>query len=183
MASAPRAPKQWQLSKKETITSYESWSQNLIYILSLDKNFVPFLEATWQKKSSSNPHRGLTDDRAPIPEARRLSAVQKNAHLDLLLGQIANFCPVIHEALSSRILFPLMISGRKLANTMVSSLLDHTSSTWQLLSANLMSDQRIYINALWHSSKITCPLLVGVSPITERRWMLMKISAQPWKTP
>ena len=95
MAASPRAPKQWQLTKIETITSYESWRQNLIYVLSLDKNFVPFLEATWQKQTASNPRRGLTDDGSAVPEAQRLTATQKNAHLDLLLGQIANFCPVI----------------------------------------------------------------------------------------
>ena len=95
MAASPRAPKQWQLTKIETITSYESWRQNLIYVLSLDKNFVPFLDATWQKQTAANPRRGLTDDGAAVPEAKRLTAAQKNAHLDLLLGQIANFCPVI----------------------------------------------------------------------------------------
>ena len=95
MAASPRASKQWQLTKIETITSYESWRQNLIYVLSLDKNFVPFLDATWQKQTAANPRRGLTDDGTAVPEAKRLTAAQKNAHLDLLLGQIANFCPVI----------------------------------------------------------------------------------------
>ena len=95
MAASPRAPKQWQLTKVETITSYESWRQNLIYLLSLDKNFVPFLDTTWQKQTATNPRRGLTNDGSAVPEAQRLTAVQKNAHLDLLLGQIANFCPVI----------------------------------------------------------------------------------------
>ena len=37
-----RAPKQWRLTKNETITSFESWRQNLQYTLSLDANF-----ATW----------------------------------------------------------------------------------------------------------------------------------------
>ena len=60
-----------------------------------DKNFVPFLDATWQKQTTANPRRGLTDDGTAVPEAKRLTAAQKNAHLDLLLGQIANFCPVI----------------------------------------------------------------------------------------
>ena len=92
MAALPRAPKQWQLTKIETITSYESWRQNLIYVLSLDKNFVPFLDATWRKQTAA---RGLTNDGTTVPEAQRLTAAQKNAHLDLLLGQMANFCPVI----------------------------------------------------------------------------------------
>ena len=95
MAASPRAPKQWQLTKNETITSYESWRQNLMYILSLDNNFVPFLDATWQKQTAANPRRGLTNDGSSVPESKRLTAAQKNAHLDLMLGQIANFCPVI----------------------------------------------------------------------------------------
>lgn len=95
MAAAQRAPKQWQLTKNETISSYESWRQNLIIILSLDNNFVPFLEATWQKQTAANPRRGLTDNGSSVPEAKRPTAFQKIAHLDLLLGQIANFCPVI----------------------------------------------------------------------------------------
>ena len=44
-----------QLTTNVTITSYESWRQNLMYILSLDKNFVPFLETTWQKQTATNP--------------------------------------------------------------------------------------------------------------------------------
>eukprot|EP00058_Branchiostoma_floridae_P000331 XP_002585819.1 hypothetical protein BRAFLDRAFT_111074 [Branchiostoma floridae] len=46
MASAtPRCP------KTETINSFESWRANLIYSLSLDHNFTPFLVNgfTWQK--------------------------------------------------------------------------------------------------------------------------------------
>ena len=95
MAALPRAPKQWQLTKIETITLYESWRQNLIYVLSFEENFVPFLDATWQKQTAANPRRGLTNDGTSVPEAQRLTPTQKNAHLDLLLGQIANFCPVI----------------------------------------------------------------------------------------
>ena len=44
-----------------------------MYILSLDNNFAPFLEATWQKKPATNPHRGLTDGEV-VPEARLLTA-------------------------------------------------------------------------------------------------------------
>ena len=52
---AQRAPKQWTLSKRETITSYECWRQNLQYTLSLDANFAPFLvdQATWGKKTNA----------------------------------------------------------------------------------------------------------------------------------
>ena len=56
---AQRAPKQWTLSKRETITSYECWRQNLQYTLSLDANFAPFLvdQATWGKKTNASPLR------------------------------------------------------------------------------------------------------------------------------
>ena len=93
----PRAPKQWSLTKEETITSFENWRQNLLYILSLDPNFAPFLadNFVWRKKTADNPNRGLVNDGGDVPEANRRTAVQKNLHLELLLGQIANYCPVI----------------------------------------------------------------------------------------
>ncbi|KAK3100661.1 hypothetical protein FSP39_023313 [Pinctada imbricata] len=97
MAHATRAPKQWQLTKNETITSFEAWRQNLQYILSLDANFASFLVNgfTWLKKTPITPLRGLTDDGEPVPEAQRRTAAQKVMHLELMLGQIANFCPIV----------------------------------------------------------------------------------------
>ena len=91
-----RAPKQWSLTKTETITSFEAWRQNLQYTLSLDSNFAPFLgdTVTWQKKSQG-PLRGFTDDGTNIPTAQRRTAQQKCTHLELMLGQIANYCPII----------------------------------------------------------------------------------------
>ena len=90
-----RAPKQWPLTTNETVNSFENWRGNLMYILSLDANFASFLEpgATWLKRTTANPNRGLTDD----PEAAnpRVMAAQKLYRLDLMLGQIANFCPII----------------------------------------------------------------------------------------
>jgi hypothetical protein len=94
--AAPRAPKQWSLTKTETINSFENWKSNLIYVLSLDNNFTDFLRdgATWQKKGAA-ANRGLQADGEPIAEPARRTAAQKAASLDLMLGQIANFCPVI----------------------------------------------------------------------------------------
>lgn len=100
MAHINRAPKQWCLSKTETINSFENWRQNLLYTLSLDRNFAQFLAegATWLKKSRNNPLRGFTDDGEDVPEVQRRSAVQKVNMLDLMLGQIANFCPIISRS-------------------------------------------------------------------------------------
>ena len=96
---AARAPKQWVLTKHETITTYESWKQNLLYILSLDVNFAEFLAATavWLPKSTANPNRGLHNDGDGVAENRRRTAAQKVIQLELMLGQIANFCPIISQ--------------------------------------------------------------------------------------
>ena len=80
----PRAPKQWSLTKQETITSFEAWRQNLQYILSIDRNFAGFLAdgVTWLKKSPGGPGRGLQDDPESLPQASRRTAQQKCTHLE-----------------------------------------------------------------------------------------------------
>ena len=83
MASTHRAPKQWCLSKSETINSFDNWRQNLLYTLSLERNFAPFLA------------EGFANDGEDVAEAKRLTAQQKVNFLELMLGQIANYCPII----------------------------------------------------------------------------------------
>jgi len=91
--AGPRALKQWTLTKNETLNSFTNWKENLLYTLSLDNNFAPFLAdgVTWDKKSNIWPTRGLRDDTEAVPEARRRTAAQKCAHLELLLGKISNY--------------------------------------------------------------------------------------------
>lgn len=62
--AATRAPKQWPLTKNETITSSEAWRQNPQYTLSLDANFAPFLVDgfTWLKKTTATRLQGLQND-------------------------------------------------------------------------------------------------------------------------
>ncbi|KAL9978907.1 hypothetical protein ACROYT_G016491 [Oculina patagonica] len=100
MGTTTRAPKQWSLSKNETINSFENWRQNLVYTLPLDTNFAPFLAdgATWAKKTRAQPLRGFTDDGETVPLSRRKTARQKVNFLELMLGQIANYCPVISRS-------------------------------------------------------------------------------------
>ena len=97
MAATCRAPKQWSLKTRETLNLFENWKHNLIYTLSLDPNFAPFLVegVKWEKKTKANPLRGFGNDGEPIPEAQRLTAQQKVSYLELPLGQIANFIPII----------------------------------------------------------------------------------------
>ncbi len=97
MASSHRAPKQWCLTTNETINSFENWRQNLVYTLTLDTNFTKFLEDefSWKKKSRKDAFRGMVDDGESIPESERRTKQQILKSLELMLGQIANFCPVI----------------------------------------------------------------------------------------
>jgi hypothetical protein len=98
--ATPRAPKQWCLSKLETINSFENWRQNLQYTLSLDPNFAPFLVvgSVWLKKAKASPLRGFEDDGEDVPQAKRRTAQQKVTLLELMLGQIANYCPIISRS-------------------------------------------------------------------------------------
>ncbi len=84
---AARALKQWALTEDETITSFESWQNNMKYILSLDETFAPFLKPdfTWTKRTRTSTCRGFTGS----------EAANKAASLEMMLGQIANFAPVI----------------------------------------------------------------------------------------
>ena len=95
--STLRALKQWPLSKTEPVNSFENWGQNLTFTLSLDNNFATFLAdgAVWDKRTKVNPFKGLTDDGDSVPAASGLTAQQKVTFLELMLGQIANYCPVI----------------------------------------------------------------------------------------
>lgn len=97
MAHTTRAPKQWPLGKEESITSVKNWRQNLVYTLSTDANFAPVLvpDAEWLKKSPSAPLRSLTPTMAPNNTTVIRTAEQKVAFLELMLGQIANYTPII----------------------------------------------------------------------------------------
>ena len=97
MTSSIRAPKQWCLTKTESINSFENWKQNLVYTLSLDANFAPFLVegALWKKKLKTEPLRGFANDGDDVAQAQRRTAQQKVNMLELMLGQIANYCPII----------------------------------------------------------------------------------------
>ena len=88
-----RPPKQWVLTENETITSFANWQSNIIYHLSLNNEFAPFIEpnATWEKQSTLN--RGLQNDPNTVEEAQRKTATQKNIILERMLGLISQFAP------------------------------------------------------------------------------------------
>ena len=69
-----------------------------MYILYLDENFKPFFANgfAWGKKTKTRPSRDLTDT------ADGLTKEQKCAHVDMMLGQIANYATVISRTLITR---------------------------------------------------------------------------------
>ena len=92
-----KAPKQWKLGKIESLNSFENWKQNQVFNLSLCPNFAIFLDdgVSWRKANSATAHRGLTADGDDVEEDDRLTAAQKSTYLNLMLDQIACYCPVI----------------------------------------------------------------------------------------
>ena len=64
----------------------------------------------WGKKTKAEPLRGFTDDGEDVTEANRLTAQQKVNFLELMLGQIPNYCPIIARNTSDSILQELISS-------------------------------------------------------------------------
>ena len=98
-----RPPKQWQLTENETITSFANWQSNIMYHLSLNNEFEPFLTSVWQKKSV--PNRGLT-------ASTTKTAVQLNIVLERMLGLITQFVPTLlrNDILKKKYQFELYLA-------------------------------------------------------------------------
>ena len=76
---------------------FENWRENSSYKLSLDNNFATFLAdgGTWEKRTKTNFIRGFCDDDNSFPMCRCLTAKQKVNFFELILEEIANYCPEI----------------------------------------------------------------------------------------
>ena len=92
-----RAPKQRALTKSEDLASFETWRQNLVYSLSLEPLFAPYIQhaARWEKRGRNNPTRGFRNDGHGADNP--LTAAQKVNNLELMLGQIASYAPIINR--------------------------------------------------------------------------------------
>ena len=53
-----------------------------------------------KKKTATNPTHGFAGDPQSVPADAHQTAVQKNAKLELVLGQIANFATIVRNASS-----------------------------------------------------------------------------------
>ena len=99
--AATRAPKQWSLGKVETVNTFNAWKDNLLYTLSLDTKFAPFLVTnyTWNKETTADPNRGFTDDAgANDNPPTGMKKEEKVKNLNLFLGMIANYATVISRS-------------------------------------------------------------------------------------
>ena len=90
-----RAPKQRELTENESLQTFESWRQNLVFQLRSDTQFTPFFAPalTWTRKRRGLDNRGFQND--PDDAENPLTAAQKTTRLELMLEQIANFAPVV----------------------------------------------------------------------------------------
>ena len=90
-----KPPKPYKLTKIETVASFEAWKHNQKYNIQQDPTFRAFNAKvkTWTMKSSANPHRGLVSE--PEGAADKKTAAEKLETLELMLDQIANWCPVV----------------------------------------------------------------------------------------
>ena len=91
-----KPPRQWKLGKVEDLNTFENWQQNQILNLSFCPNFAIFLAdgVSWDK-TSARAHWGLTSDGVDVAENDHLTAAQKLVYLNLMLDQLACYCPVI----------------------------------------------------------------------------------------
>ena len=97
-----RAPKPRDLTENETITSFESWEHTVRYNITLDREFAPYLDAEWQKKTRAVPHHGFVEIPAvpadgANPAVPAVTAAAQSAKLELMLGFIANYAQVFNR--------------------------------------------------------------------------------------
>ena len=94
-----RPPKPTKLTKNESISSFETWKHNQKYNLQQDPMFKSFNAKikSWNKVSANDPHRGLVDDADGVADKK--TAAEKLEVLQLMLDQIANWCPVISRTI------------------------------------------------------------------------------------
>ena len=88
------APKLYSLKSKESFSTFEAWRQNTLFHLQEDPKFAPYLTpgVTWKKLTPANRHRGFADDgEEVVTAADRKSKEAKNAVVERMLNQVANF--------------------------------------------------------------------------------------------
>ena len=86
-------PKQRALTSVESQSTYDSWADAMRFHISVDPKSARLLSdmKTW----SNALNRGFTDDDVSVAADIKMSAIAKTALLNLVLGSIASYAPVI----------------------------------------------------------------------------------------
>ena len=85
-----KARKLQVLTENETVSSVNSWQQNMEFHLASCNEFSAFLDSNFTWKSKSIANRGLSDDDAGD---NYKSAAQKVIILNHMIGLITSYCP------------------------------------------------------------------------------------------
>ena len=93
LRSSIRSCRLERLTETETISSFNSWKQNMEFQLTTCAEFAPFLARNVTWRPSKVPYRGLEDDGDDVTEANRKPAVQKHGVLDHMIRLISSYCP------------------------------------------------------------------------------------------
>ena len=105
--SSARPLKPWTLQKKgETLASFQNWKNVIYYYFTIDPNFAEFLDddCIWQKKSE-HPTRGFVNtSKGEGPNATDIivNDTKKAKFLDIFLGMVAGFAPVLSPNIITR---------------------------------------------------------------------------------
>ena len=73
MADSFKPPRLEKLLENITISDYSAWQSNVLYHLSISRDYALYLEAEWSKQGVAN--RGLIDDADTVDAAVRKTAV------------------------------------------------------------------------------------------------------------
>ena len=99
-------PKQRALTETETETSFNCWREAMIFHISLDVKTARFTSSGNLNTWTGGVNRGFTNDAAAVAEDIKMTAQAKAALLNIILGSVASYSPVIswayitHEATS-----------------------------------------------------------------------------------
>ena len=101
MAHKSLVPKQRCLTPDETPTSFESWTESLVFHISLSDKSARFLSTGDLSTWTTAADRGFTDDveigtpGTNITAENRMNRQTKISLLDIILGSIASYATVI----------------------------------------------------------------------------------------
>ena len=100
MAHKSLVPKQRILTESESQTSFESWREAMIFHISLDNKSARFLSDlnTWTLDDS----RGFQDDPGDHRADVKMNKESKAALLNIILGSIATYAPIINARFIKR---------------------------------------------------------------------------------